>query len=316
MALKDIAGQDRALRILFGMLRRKRVPSAMLLSGDTGIGKRQAAVNYAKAVNCRRPAAFDCCDTCASCKKIDAGTHPDVSVTLPEKDEIKIDAVRKLEETLFLMPLEGVKKIAIVDDAEAMNLNAANAFLKTLEEPPEDSLIILVSSNPDGLPDTIRSRCVSIRFYPLSREAFGKAVSGSVGPEDIDYVSRLSMGRPGLALAGQLEKDREWFSAVLADMIREESKEAWADKEAIRTWLDMAFVFLRDMIVFDITGNESDLLCGKENRNLRCKNDLRLTMDTYKSLRKVRDLLDFNLNKSITWNYVSSLMRAVMTHAA
>src|SRR5208283_1454466 len=104
MALKEIAGQEKALRILFGMLKRNRVPSAMLLSGDTGIGKRLAAVNFAKAVNCLKPADFDCCDTCASCRKIDAAMHPDVSFTFPEKGEIKIDAVRKLEETLFLMP--------------------------------------------------------------------------------------------------------------------------------------------------------------------------------------------------------------------
>jgi DNA polymerase-3 subunit delta' len=312
MALRDIAGQEKALRILFGMLRRNKVPSAMLLSGDTGIGKRLAAVNFAKAVNCLKPADFDCCDTCASCRKIGAAMHPDVSITFPEKDEIKIDAVRKLEETLFFTPLEGLKKIAIVDDADAMNLNAANAFLKTLEEPPADSLIILVSSNPDKLPATIRSRCIAIRFYPLSRDAFRKAVSGSVDPEHIDYISRLSMGRPGLALSGELQKDMEWFAAVLDDMVKEESREAWPDKDAMRTWLDMSFVFLRDMMVFKITGNESELLYGKENRSFRKKNDLRGILDTYKSLQKVRDLLDFNLNKSITWNYVSNLMRTVI----
>src|SRR5271157_277087 len=126
MALNDIAGQERALRILFGMLKRDRVPSAMLFSGDTGIGKRLAAVSFAKAVNCLEPAASDCCDICSSCRKIDAGTHPDITFTFPEKDEIKIDAIRKLEETLFLKPLEAGKKVAIVDDADAMNINAAN----------------------------------------------------------------------------------------------------------------------------------------------------------------------------------------------
>ncbi|MBF0558301.1 MAG: DNA polymerase III subunit delta' [Nitrospirae bacterium] len=312
MALRDIAGQEKALRIMFGMLRRSRVPSAMLLSGDTGIGKRLAAVNYAKAVNCLGPADFDCCDACASCRKIDAGMHPDVSITFPEKDEIKIDAVRRLEESLYLTPLEGVKKIAIVDDADAMNLNAANAFLKTLEEPPDDSLIILVSSNPDRLPDTIRSRCVAIRFYPLSREAFRKVVSGSVAPERIEYVSRLSMGRPGLALAGDLQKDMDWFTAVLDDMVREGSKEAWTDKETMRTWLDMAFVYLRDIMVFRITGNESDMLYEKGNRNFPKKIEIRSILDTYKSLQKVKGLLDFNLNKSITWNYVSNMMKTVI----
>ncbi|MGD0282262.1 MAG: DNA polymerase III subunit delta' [Dissulfurispiraceae bacterium] len=311
MALRHIAGQEKALRILFGMLKRSRVPSAMLFSGDTGIGKRLAAVNYAKALNCLKPADFDCCDTCVSCKKIGAATHPDVSFTFPEKGEIRIDAVRKLEATLFLKPLEGSKKIAIVDDADTMNINAANAFLKTLEEPPEDSLIILVSSNPDGLPDTIRSRCIAIRFYPLSRDAFKKAVSAAVGQEQVDFVSRLSMGRPGLALSGDFVKDMDWFSGLLGSMVNEDAKETWEDKEAIRAWLDMSFIFLRDMVIFKITGNESDLLYGKDSGNPGRKKDIREILDTYNALQKLRGLLDFNLNKSITWNYVASLMKNI-----
>ncbi len=312
MALNDVVGQERALRILFGMLRRDRVPSALLFSGDTGIGKRLAAVNYAKAINCLEPVDFDCCDTCVSCKKIDAATHPDVTFTFPEKDEIKIDAVRKLEEKLFLKALEGRKKIAIVDDADTMNINAANAFLKTLEEPPHDSLLVLVSSNPDGLPDTIRSRCIAIRFYPLSHESFRKAVSGAVGQKHMDSASNLSMGRPGLALAGDFVKNMEWFMGLLGSMLHEEAKEAWADKDAIRTWLDMAFIFLRDMVIFKITGNESDMLYAKGDGTFRKKVDINEILDAYKSLQKLRGLLDFNLNKSITWNYVSNMMRTVM----
>ncbi len=312
MALNDIVGQERALKILFGMLKRDRVPSAMLFSGDTGIGKRLAAVNYAKAINCLEPAGLDCCDTCASCKKIDAATHPDVTFTLPEKDEIKIDAVRKLEERLFLKALEGRKKVAIVDNADTMNINAANAFLKTLEEPPRDSLVILVSSNPDSLPDTIRSRCIAIRFYPLSNESFRKAVSGAMGQEHMDSISSLSMGRPGLALAGDFVNDMEWFKSLLRSMLQGESKEAWADKEALKTWLDMSFIFLRDMVIFKITGNESDMLYQKENGTFLKKADIGEILDTYKSLQKLRGLLDFNLNKSITWNYVSNMMRVVI----
>ena len=312
MALNDIVGQERALRMLFGMLRRDRVPSALLFSGDTGVGKRLAAVNYAKAINCLDPVGLDCCDTCASCKKIDAATHPDVTFTFPEKDEIKIDSVRKLEEKLYLKALEGRKKIAIVDDADTMNISAANAFLKTLEEPPSDSLLVLVSSNPDGLPDTIRSRCIAIRFYPLSNESFRKVVSGAVRQEDMDSASNLSMGRPGLMLAGDLVKNMEWFAGLLESMINEGSKEAWADKEAIRTWLDMAFIFLRDVAIFKITGNESDMLYAEGSRTFRKKADIEEVLDTYKSLQKLRGLLDFNLNKAITWNYVSSMMKMVI----
>ena len=309
MSFKDIEGQDKALRILSGMLRRDRIPSAMMFAGDTGIGKMLTAINFAKAVNCLNPVNFDCCDACSSCRKIAASAHPDISFTVPEKDEIKIDAVRRLEEILFLKPLEAEKKIAIIDDADRMNINAANAFLKTLEEPPENSLIILVTSNPDVLPDTIRSRCIVVRFYPLSSEALRRTVTRSAG-QDVDFAAGLSMGRPGLVLSRDLIKELDWFSGLLRNMLHGETNEVWADKESIRTWLDMAFIFLRDSVIYKMTGNESDLLYGKESMNFSRKTDIGKVLDTYQALRKLRGLLDFNLNKSITWNYVSALMRA------
>ncbi len=290
-------------------MRRSRVPSALLLSGDRGIGKRLAALNYAKAVNCLSPVDFDCCDECSSCRKIDAEMHPDITLFSPDGDEIKIDAVRKIEEVLFLKPFEGSKKVVIIDDADAMNINAANAFLKTLEEPPPGSIIVLITSTPDGLPDTIRSRCTNVRFYPLPVEEFKKIVSGIVKAEDLDFVLKLSMGRPGLALSGDFIHEREWFMKLLDGMISGESKDVWADKSAIRTWLDMSFILLRDMAVFKITGSETDLMYGREKDRAYKNINLQSVFEAYQSLQKLRGLLDFNLNKSISWNYVSAIMQ-------
>ncbi len=300
------------MKIFFGTLRRDRVPSAMLLSGDMGVGKRLAALNYAKAVNCLNPVNFDCCDACASCRKIDAEMHPDITVLIPDGDEIKIDMIRKIEEVLFLKAFEGKKKVVIIDDAEAMNINAANAFLKTLEEPPSDSLILLISSNPDSLPDTIRSRCTTIRFYPLPLEGMKKVISREVSAEDMDFVLQLSMGRPGLALSGDFMGEREWFMKLLGNMRQGESKDVWADKNAIKAWLDLAFVLLRDMAVFKVTGNESDLIYGRGERKIYENANLRALFDAYQGLLKIRGLLDFNLNKSISWNYVSQIMKMAM----
>ncbi len=301
------------MKIFFGTLKRDRVPSAMLLSGDMGVGKRLAALNYAKAVNCLDPVDSDCCDTCASCRKIDAEMHPDITVLIPDGDGIKIDMIRKIEEVLFLKAFEGRRKVVIIDDAEAMNINAANAFLKTLEEPPSDSLILLISSNPDSLPDTIRSRCTNIRFYPLPLEGMRKVISPEIREEDMDFVLRLSMGRPGLALAGDFMGEREWFMKLLANMRQGESKDIWADKNAMKAWLDLAFVLLRDMAVFKITGDESDLLYGRGEHKMYGNANLRPLFDAYQGLLKIRGLLDFNLNKSISWNYVSAMMQSLRT---
>ncbi len=328
MAFGDIIGQDRALRILFGTLKRKRVPSAILFSGDAGIGKGLAALNYAKSINCLQPVDYDCCDSCPSCKKIDSATHPDVLIITLEnveemlslkskegKDknryEFPIEAVRKIEEIIHLKSYEGRKKVIIIDDADAMNIAAANAFLKTLEEPPPDSLIILVSSNPDRLPDTVRSRCINIKFYPLPLDGCKGVISEYVDAKDMDFVLNLAMGRPGLAVSMELVKERERFAGILNNMIQGESKDAWADKGEIKSWLDMASVLLRDMAVSSEFGvRSSEFLIFSDV--VSAKSTLNYILNAYQEMQRLRGLLDFNLNKSITWNYVSTIMRQAM----
>ena len=173
--------------ILLRTLSRNRVPSAYLFAGEAGIGKRYTALNFAKALNCLNPVTryalrvtskskiqdpelqtqnsepqtlnaelMDACDECASCKKIDAMTHPDLMAVAPEKGEIRVGEIRAVEVALSFKPFEGKRKVVIIDEADAMNQAAANAFLKTLEEPPDESLLILITAHPDMLPEPVR----------------------------------------------------------------------------------------------------------------------------------------------------------------
>jgi len=327
MALKDIIGQDKAMRILFGTLRRSRVPSSILFSGDSGTGKKTVALNYAKAINCLQPVGFDCCDKCISCRKIDHDNHPDVLIiTLQNMEdklglkkretkdgsryEIPIEAIRKIEETLSFKPSEGKKKIVIIDDADTMNDNAANAFLKTLEEPPSDSILLLISPNPDALPATARSRCINVRFYPLSLKQCREVVSKSIDTKDIQSLLYLSMGRPGLALSEDFAKQKRRFLDFFDNMLSGTSKDAWADKGEMKSWLDIAFVFLRDKVVYAATNEEHCLILKNQRSMAKSKDiDIKNILDVYHSMQNIRGLLDFNLNKSITWNYVASIMK-------
>lgn len=326
VALKDIIGQDKALRVLFGTLRRVRVPSATLLMGDSGVGKKLAAINYAKAINCLHPVDFDCCDKCTSCKKIDSKVHPDVLMIIPvnneiKSDEIKIDEIRKAEEALSLKPFEGKKKVIIIDDAETMNIYAANAFLKTLEEPPLNSHILLISSNTDKLLSTIISRCMKIHFYPLSLDECKSVILKSIETDtnntnlresvksEMDYILKIATGRPGLAISKDFAKEREWFIKLLGDMVNGKSKGTWADRIEIKLWLDMASVFLRDMVVFKVTKEESNLILSNSQWTKGSGQEIGDMLDAYQNLQAVRGLLNFNLNKSIVWNYVASIMQ-------
>jgi len=305
--LKDIKGQPKALRILKGTLKKDRVPSAILMSGERGIGKRLAALNYAKAINCLKPAGVDSCDECISCKKTDSGLHPDVHIIEPENDEIKIESIRKLDEILSLKPFEGRKKIVLIDDSDRMNTNAANAFLKTLEEPPDNSIIILISSGEDRLPETVRSRCVKIGFSPLPSEICKEIISGRSVIKDINLHLRLSMGRPGLAVTRNFSEDKELFLKLYKNMLSDNSKEIWSGREQMKLWLDMSLIFLRDSIVCKVTGNEADALLGESS----ICGSIRKAIDVYNQLEQIRNLIDFNLNKSITWNHVSGIMKSI-----
>lgn len=344
MALRDVKGQDRAAGILLRTLGRGRLPSAYLFAGESGIGKRFAAINLAKAINCVRDrnALFgardesvengtkdlDSCDICSACRKIDAGAHPDVSVIAPQKGEIRVDEIRAVEEALSFRPHEGKKKIVIIDDADTMNQSAANAFLKTLEEPPEDSLIILVSSNPDRLPETVRSRCSCVKFTPLSADACREVIRTVFGKQpkkgdndkrqeftdhQLSVVVKLSMGRPGLAVSSEVLKDRERFLHLLENMVDGDG-EIWAGRDEMEQWLDMALVVLRDMMMLKAMGNAVMLFnedIGNTLSVMGKRAEIRSIVESYTKINHLRGKLDYNLNKAITWNYTASIVRTV-----
>ncbi len=364
MALRDVIGQDKAISILLRTLSRDRIPSAYLFSGEAGIGKRFTALNLAKAINClnqvdsrqssvasQKDSAesaevlrtidyrlIDCCDECPSCKKIDSGTHPDFMMISPEKGEIRVGEIRAVEEALSLKPFEGRKKIIIVDDADAMNQSAANAFLKTLEEPPDESLLILVAANPDRLPETIRSRCSRVSFAPLSPLSCEKVIMAAAegqsepcakkrveGADRIPVLVRLSIGRPGLAVSSDRLKERERFISLLQNMI-EGNGETWADREEMELWLDMMFLLLRDMVVlkveeessrskgtFGLASRDKGALLNDDIRELISAMsktaELKDITETYHKMILLKKRQTFNLNKAITWNYVSAMLR-------
>jgi DNA polymerase-3 subunit delta' len=305
MGLRDVIGQHKAIRILLGTLRRERVPSSLLFTGDSGIGKKLTALNYAKALNCLDPVDHDACNRCISCRKIDGAIHPDVHVFVPDDDEIKIEMIRRAEEILSLTPLEGRRKVLIIDNAECMNTNAANAFLKTLEEPDEHSIIILVTSNAEGMLDTIRSRCMRVPFIPLSQEDFMKVLAGQGAPQDAAACAGLAMGRPGMEITQDLASERKWFLQGLAAMMRGETRCPWQDKAEIRRWLDLCLVFLRDAAVSSIDRQRPALLFTGVQRPVSPEP----MVDAYRRILAVRTSIELNLNKSITWNYVSGIIQ-------
>ena len=199
------------LALLSRAIARETLPPSVLFAGPQGVGKRRAAVAVAEALNCLAPRAagaleVDACGECASCRRIARGVHPDVIVLEPgDTGTIKIDQVREVIDRAHYRPFEGRRRAVILDEADALVPAAQNALLKTLEEPPSASVLILVSSMPDALLPTVRSRCRPLRFGALAPAEVAEAlIRDHQYPEaEARAASAEAAGSIGRALAAR-----------------------------------------------------------------------------------------------------------------
>jgi len=219
MNFDSFIGNRKIIDRLRAKLREGRFPHALIFSGPAGVGKHTAALMIAKALNCTNaPAPDDFCGQCPGCRKIDSGAHADVMTITVEEDasQIKIAQIRHLLSMLDFQPLEGRNKIFIIDPADMMNAEAANALLKGLEEPPDKSFFILITVNVHELLLTVRSRSQVYNFTPLALEELRRH-----GVSD-DLVLRWSEGSIGHARSidiTRLKSERELMLDFLETIV-------------------------------------------------------------------------------------------------
>lgn len=305
MGFDEIVSQEKAIRLLKGTLRTKKIPNAFLFIGDSYIGKTTTAIAYAKALNCLN-SEEDSCDICESCKKIQQGLHPDVKILAPEKDVITVNNIREVEEFVSFQPLEGKYKVVIIKQAHKMNHAAANAFLKTVEEPPLRTTIILICENIHTLPEPLISRCFKIYFTPLSSDAVKKIL-----PQVSEDSIRIIMGKPGLFISRDILKEIQWFAATLKNIKEKNKKSLWKDNEEIKWWIDFLCIFLRDCLV-TLLGNAC---CPILPLDFKLKENVSVqeVFDLYEELQHIKRNVDLNLNKSILWNYLVCWLDRLIT---
>ena len=200
-----IIGHKNQWEFLKKIIEIERIPQAMLFCGQEHLGKKRVALEFVKLLNCEKREtllknkigdAFPC-QTCLSCVEIEKGTHPDVYFIRPQKKEIQISQIRNLKKDLMFHPFRSAFKSVIIDNAESLNLEAQNCLLKILEEPNQDTLFILISSHPEALLETIRSRTQILKFYPLSASEIEESFKENISASLRDKLIFFSEGRPG-----------------------------------------------------------------------------------------------------------------------
>ena len=287
MSFKEIIGQEIPVSILKNSLKAGRVAHAYLFLGEEGVGKKLAALNLAKVLNCEKN-SIDACDHCPSCKKIERFFHPDVKWLEPGglSRTIKLEHILELRREIYLKPFEGRKKVFVLLEAERMNREAANAFLKTLEEPPGESILILISTSPGKLLPTIKSRCQTVRFSLIPPEMVEKFLRENLDckADEARSLSLVSGGRLGeavrlkkegvlgekekildlvldknedvLEVAGKMVKIWDEHKKNLESKYSEGSKVQREYRRAIDEGIEAVTIFFRDCLVWKITGDE------------------------------------------------------------
>ncbi|HLW49293.1 MAG TPA: DNA polymerase III subunit delta' [bacterium] len=287
MPFRDLIGQRDARAVLQGALRSGCVSHAYLFVGPEGVGRRAAALAFAQALLCRR-GGDDACGSCDACRKVAAGAHPDLRVIAPggrtesgaERRAVGIEQVRDLKRDAAYPPYEARWKVFIVEDAEAMRAEAANSLLKVLEEPPSQSVIVLISESAAALLPTIvsRSQIVRFAFVPAADIAAALSESAGVPPDHAPFLAALSGGRPGVALREAAEGQAaltfrqevvRTLGAVAAGspVRRLEAADAVSRrKDELDRWLDTALLWLRDVAVWQTTPDPA-LLVNLDRRD-------------------------------------------------
>ena len=201
--LGEIIGNRPVIRALLNTVASGRVAHAYLFAGPEGVGKETAALAFARALLCSRPKDGDACGACRECRQVEHYNHPDLWVLQPDGNYIKIEQIRGILRRAPYRSYQGGRKIFLIPRAEVMTAEAANCLLKTLEEPPRDTLFILLSARPQALLPTVLSRCqrCSFQAIPAPELADGLVARHGLREEDARLPALLAGGSLGKALA-------------------------------------------------------------------------------------------------------------------
>jgi len=290
MPFSEIKGQEQAIEGLSKALEQSKLAHAYLFAGPEGVGKKKTAQILAKSLNCNYP-----------------------FILSPIGESIKIEQIRQLQKDIHLKPADGQKKVYLLEEAEKMTEQAANSLLKILEEPPEYALLILLTSSPELILPTIRSRCQPVFFYSLPENIIQECLDFLLneGKEKIPLLIRLGNGSLGHSLQLASEEDywkkRETSWTILEEIIQQKRDNFMANsekiekegRENIRTYLSLLSGFLRDLLIWQQTKKDKFLINIDKKQTISSWSSLFSSgqlIEMIKEIEKCRKLIKRNVN--------------------
>lgn len=310
---RGITGQEKQIDTIERALDSGTLPHAYLFCGMGGIGKRLIALKLAETLQCNSPESRPC-GRCAGCRKVKEGNHPDLIELQPDGKFIKIEQIRGLQKRLGLKPFEGRATICIIDGAEKMNPAAANALLKTLEEPPQDTYLILLTENIRQVISTVISRCRRLNFNPLSANDVSSILTKDKGIAEKDALAAAGMSEGSIGKAIELlecfdAKEREEIFELVIDFKNVDDVFSISEKLTkkdgaikLTDFIDMLKFFLRDLMVFK-SGIKKERLLNIASDEIIKKGagsfSLAALIEIFETVAKTETAIMMNVNKRL-----------------
>ena len=283
MDFNEIIGHERQIENLKNAINKNSISHSYLFEGEEGLGKKQTALAFSKTLLCKEEKEQPC-NLCSSCIKFDSENHPDFKIILPnKKGTIIIEEIEKIINAVSTSPFEGKRKVFIIDDSHAMNVEAMNTLLKTLEEPPSFMNIILVTSISNRLLPTILSRCQRIRFYPVENHKIISLLEekGSLDKDRMAFIADFAKGSIGRSI--EIASSEEFFHrrneviTIIDSILNGDATKALGsvkffndNKEEIHGILDIMLYWFRDLLIYKEVG-QIDLIINKDKLEILSK---------------------------------------------
>ncbi|SFA84645.1 DNA polymerase-3 subunit delta' [Acetitomaculum ruminis DSM 5522] len=313
---KDIFGNEKIIESLKYSIKNGKVHQAYIFAGASGMGKKTLAKAFAKTLLCKE-GKEDACGECRSCLEVESDNNPDLVFIRHEKTVIGVDDVRQqLNDSINIKPFDNKYKVYIIPQADKLTVQAQNAILKTIEEPPEYAVVILLVENADNMLDTINSRCVTVNLCPLKDEIIRQYLKDNydLSEEDLAIYTSFAQGNLGKAIKSAESEDFREIKTLAMELVKKISNFEYYEvinlvyyvekhKVSINDFLDLLMIWYRDLLLFKAVNDANGLILKNEVATISAQagecsyNGIQTILE---SIEKAKQRLNANVNLDLT----------------